>query len=1408
MYKSLLVLVCVFLLGSYSAQTADFTSIDFPNVAAGTTTQIDASSFDIQGSGDDLWNGADSGHYVYQSISGDFQLTAQVSSLQQTDPWSKAAVMVRASTSPDSINVAMLVSGANGFSFQYRNGTGGDSSWTGGGANSLPNSWIRIIRTGNIVTGLESSDAVRWHIVSSVSLNLPQTIVAGMAVTSHNPSLLCLAQFRNVELIPNSTPGPVNGFTSQDINTYYAGTTVALGADSLSLTGGGNDQWGNADGIRLAYVSQNGDFDFRCKILSLDNIDSWSKAGLTVRQSTDPSSPHASILATPGNGLVFQNRDAFGGETNSAYLGSVTFGQTWIRLIKYQNTVTAYRSDDNIVWEQAAQIQWNDASPVLTGMVVTAHNDSALCTAQFGNVLLQPYSMPAAGSGDGLTAAYFNTNDLSGLPALTQVDATVDHNYGGGTPAPGVNSTNFSVRWTGQVQTQYSETYSFYTVSDDGIRLWVNGNLLIDNWTYHSSTENRADIALLAGNKYDIAIEYFQGYGGSVAQLLWSSPSTPKEVIPQSQLYSTGNTRVGSGTGLLAQYFNAPDLSSPVAPFNVPVLTRVDPGVDFDWSVNSPDPAVNQTNFSVRWIGQIQAQDDDTYTFYATADDGVRLWINNTLLVDGWVDQAATTYTGSIALKAGEKAGIKMEYYQRYGGAVAKLEWSSPSRPRIAVPASQLYSDSGIAVPIPAVSVVSPAFIEGISWAPDGNPYTITASSSGGSVSGTMISDNNWFANVPLNPDGSATLVTATQSSTSGTATGSIVWWPLDLAGSDASDHNIVIRKGDSLLLTANGNGESLLIDADGDGVVDFAGVPGQKLPFQYNVAGTFVAQAKIDDVLAGTLVVTVMDADMTTRVADEVDFQRKYSVAVAPDVAAKNIVVEPADPVSLQIGATDNTLNPVSVSLSALKRGMPTLVARLNAGGPIIAAKRVNEFTLDSQALRGALINLATNTGGTILNMRPYIPNIRIEFDLFAHTSTFAGGATSLSFNTSDIDPTTDRPLMKQVYDPATNEYIGQYFLELDVPPGETKYCFNIHAFDEAGGGSGTGAAVSRDAGSSGGGQIIAQNTNLNGCTCKGSVSPVTVCVNETGSFEVGLALDDPTTSGNCSGPFLINVQSTGVTFTDPGEDRTMYCGETESFEIEGLQYGTYPVTVGGVDFPESVTVLEVDISPSPSIAVTACTDSPVTFNATAYPDQSAGTLTWSAPEGSPQTGDASEFTTTFSSRGDKTVSVTFTANGHSCTTTVTVHVILLKIMGNPTVCMNDPATFNTVHEPGQVNWTNGGDPDSGTGDQFTTKWDSTGSKSVTATITTTDGYSCSKQQPITVVKVDRIQYRNKKGVFVDVPAVLYVCSGDTVDFKAIPDPADASFPAQSPVWDGTSGASGNCRKLPSLLIRLVFRL
>ena len=144
-----------------------------------------------------------------------------------------------------------------------------------------------------------------------------------------------------------------------------------------------------------------------------------------------------------------------------------------------------------------------------------------------------------AAQAQGLTGEYFTNTTLSGQPALTRVE-NVGFNWGGASPGDPIGADQFSVRWTGSLTPPESGMYVFSTNSDDGVRLWVGGDSIVNNWSDHSATVNPgAPIYLEAGVPVSIRMEYYEAGGDAVAQLLWRGPGIENQIIPGAFLTPT-----------------------------------------------------------------------------------------------------------------------------------------------------------------------------------------------------------------------------------------------------------------------------------------------------------------------------------------------------------------------------------------------------------------------------------------------------------------------------------------------------------------------------------------------------------------------------------------------------------------------------------------------------------------------------------------------------------------------------------------------------------------------------------------------------------------------------------------------------------------------------------------------------
>ena len=135
----------------------------------------------------------------------------------------------------------------------------------------------------------------------------------------------------------------------------------------------------------------------------------------------------------------------------------------------------------------------------------------------------------------GLVGTYYQPATV-GSAKLSRVDSTVNFDWGGSTPDSAISGDGFLVRWTGRVLAPATGPYTFYTISDDAARLWIDHQLIIDQWTAHAATEQSGQIDLVAGHVYDLTLVYREDGGNAVIKLLWQGPSVAKQVIPAANL--------------------------------------------------------------------------------------------------------------------------------------------------------------------------------------------------------------------------------------------------------------------------------------------------------------------------------------------------------------------------------------------------------------------------------------------------------------------------------------------------------------------------------------------------------------------------------------------------------------------------------------------------------------------------------------------------------------------------------------------------------------------------------------------------------------------------------------------------------------------------------------------------------
>ncbi len=248
---------------------------------------------------------------------------------------------------------------------------------------------------------------------------------------------------------------------------------------------------------------------------------------------------------------------------------------------------------------------------------------------------------------------YYNNTTLSGAPVLVRDDAQINFDWAVGSPAPGVASDKFSVRWSRFLNLS-SGKYRFTTTADDGVRLWVNGVLVLDQWKDQAATTTNVEVTVTGGN-IPVVMEYYDNLGGAVAKL--------------SYVQVSGSPTPPPSTGVwYAEYFNNKNLSG------TPLSTRNEQVIDYNWGYGSPVPnVINVDTFSARWTGSFNMA-AGRYRFTATSDDGIRVYVNNQLVINNWTDHQVQTVTGDIDLPGGVVT-IKVEYYENSLLAEAHVSW-------------------------------------------------------------------------------------------------------------------------------------------------------------------------------------------------------------------------------------------------------------------------------------------------------------------------------------------------------------------------------------------------------------------------------------------------------------------------------------------------------------------------------------------------------------------------------------------------------------------------------------------------------------------------------------------------------------------------------------------------------------
>ena len=191
-----------------AAPPIEFTSLDINAGMSGGTTLIEADGYDVTGSGGDIWTEKDGFRFVSHKLSGDFDLRAHLVGIQGTHEWAKVGLMVRQSKAPSAVNGAVVATPGHGGWFQRRAEPGGETTQVGDDSVRPDNAWLRLTRTGKTVTAYFGADneGRKWRKLIAEELQLTDTVLVGLCVSSHDTGALCMGKFRKVTLVTGAAP--------------------------------------------------------------------------------------------------------------------------------------------------------------------------------------------------------------------------------------------------------------------------------------------------------------------------------------------------------------------------------------------------------------------------------------------------------------------------------------------------------------------------------------------------------------------------------------------------------------------------------------------------------------------------------------------------------------------------------------------------------------------------------------------------------------------------------------------------------------------------------------------------------------------------------------------------------------------------------------------------------------------------------------------------------------------------------------------------------------------------------------------------------------------------------------------------------------------------------------------------
>jgi glucose/arabinose dehydrogenase len=545
--------------------------------------------------------------------------------------------------------------------------------WNNGSPPGAPNHYPKVERITSAAGGLTMASKTvllnmqpetqgQSHIISNITIGPDNKLYVHMGDGFNSATALNLEQFRGKVLRMNKDGAPVATGDPAGANPFYSAANGITARDYVYTYGHRNPfggAWRPADGKH--WVVENGNSLDRMVDLTAGTSYGWAGNDSALSQFSkfvwNPSTAPVNI--------DFVDAARFGG---SGFPAS-TYNHAFVSL-----SGSTYASGPQ--QRSKGIVEFTDLNTLGTD----------------GKLVQQPtFFVKYNGTGRASVAGL-----AAGPDGLYFTDLYEDTGSGGAT---GAGANVYRVRFVGTTGGQVPTVATAASATPNPVNAGVTANLsvlgaddggendLSYTWGVQGNPPSAVSFSANGTNAAKNSVATFAANG--TYELYVQIRDVGGQSAISNVTVVVNSVPTGAGNGLRGAYFNNID-------FTGSSMIRIDPTVDFNWAAAAPTANFGADTFSVRWNGFVVPRYSETYTFSTTTDDGVRLWVNNQLIVDHYVDQGATTWTGTIALTAGVPYAIRMDYYENGGAASARLLWQSATQPLEVIPKGQMYGPTAV----------------------------------------------------------------------------------------------------------------------------------------------------------------------------------------------------------------------------------------------------------------------------------------------------------------------------------------------------------------------------------------------------------------------------------------------------------------------------------------------------------------------------------------------------------------------------------------------------------------------------------------------------------------------------------------------------------------------------------------